>query len=987
MAKSFLVSPGRAYLVIAGEGTKIVRANGTLIDTVPEGANNVSITVDTHEIIVMDNAAKIQQLYNGNSGSSGIMTIADGEDAGSWKIEIVSSLPEQGSAGIIYMLRTNRTGTDRYDDYIWIPEDNAYELLGRRPESTPVDLSNVAKTDVANTFTKSQQINGTLTATTVNVANLSCDQSADIGTATVNDLDYNTASGSSMTVSHVTILTSLHVAPQAAVDLPGVAWGTGTGGDYISVTRKTLANTVEISSTATVGNLLTLGTGSIRLEGPQRRLSVIGDPDDSVVIEPSCIHVLSSDVELALTGGAIRALSRTENRTLFSFAQDADEKLVLTANAGIILNGTVSMPGTLTVNNLNVTGTVTGITSGGGTPTVDFSNGVTVMQTLTADDVVADTVTASTLSADSSVSVDSESVIYRHSDGAMYVQGDVVNATRVVATIFLPTNIQGATFTGPLVMTPDNAIRVLSQGGAAEIRNGNLTGFSYAQIGQCSIMQSLTADKSQARSVTITDTLVVKDLVVTGTTADIPSLTMEEGTARSVTITDTLVVKDLVVTGTTTGIQGGDDTPPEFPGVVDGNLQVSGVVTAASVSADSVSTDRISMNGTGALSVMSSLDVAEALTVRGSLFAKGTVSAVDVLANFVEADSLKVVVPSTTDSLAAIYEMRSDSNAEMLELVAYNKTSSQSTRMATLRVSTLCVSSITGPDDISALSVMSPLCAWQGVTVMNALTVGDSLKVGSLHSYMYVDPVGNVQVNTLSVIHTIRASEVDADSIVVSNLVVEDTLSAPVKDVQTTQAGTADTLCRWAQIGSSHNMLSIGRLMYIDIPGPSVQKLPVETSGTTSFVLSLWYQADSAGTDYRLIGSSANAVTPVAGTTTSNKWNFSDVEITDAYLGHNLRLLMLPSHDVPSTWTEAAAASQASTSYIQGRYSNVSTDNDCALSASDTGNVMYRSILTAEFSCVAYTPGYLITEEQKELLDWLAANQEALSNLISSASA
>lgn len=540
MAKSFLVSPGRAYLVIAEEGTKIVRTNGTLIDTVPEGANAVSITVDTHEIIVMDNAAKIQQLYNGNSGSSGIMTAAEGEDAGTWKIEIVSALPEQGTAGVIYMLRTNRTGTDRYDDYIWIPGDNAYELLGRRPESTPVNLSDVAKLNAPNTFIVNQRVNGTLTATDISVMrSLSCEQRADIGTAVVNDLDYNTASGNGMTVSNVTVLAALYVAPQAAVTLPGVAWRTGTGGDYIDVTRKPVVDDVEIRDTVIVSNVLTLGTGGIELDGQYSTITT-ANGDYSVVMGISGVRALSPDAALTLAGHEIIMRTGAEDRTVFSFAQNDDGKFVLNVSEGATLNGDVSMPGTLTVNNLKVTGTVTGITIGGGggegtTPTIDFSNGLTVMQTLTADDVVADTVTASTMRVGSSLSVSSESVIYRHSDGALYVHGDIVNATRVVALTFLPTNIQGATFTGPLVMTKDNALQVPFQGSMAEIRNGTITGFSYAQFGQCSIADRLTTDVLEVRDLRVTGAMtgiqvsgfVNGDLTVSGKVSSVSVLTRE----------------------------------------------------------------------------------------------------------------------------------------------------------------------------------------------------------------------------------------------------------------------------------------------------------------------------------------------------------------------------------------------------------------------------------------------------------------------------
>lgn len=1080
MAKSFLVSPGRAYLVIAEEGTKIVRTNGTLIDTVPEGANAVSITVDTHEIIVMDNAAKIQQLYNGNSGSSGIMTTAEGEDAGTWKIEIVSSLPEQGSAGVIYMLRTNRTGTDRYDDYIWIPEDNAYELLGRRPESTPVDLSNVAKTDVANIFTKSQQINGTLTATAIDVTRLSCDQRADIGTAAVNDLDYYTASGSSMTVSHVTILTSLHVAPQAAVTLPGVAWRTDTSGDYIEVTRKPIIDAVEIKDVAKVSNVLTLGTGSIILNGSYRTIGVTNG-EDKVTIESSCVRVLSSDAELLLRGTSISMQTRTGNRTLFSFSRNTDGDFVLNADNDVILNGAISMPGTLTVNNLNVTGTVTGITTGGGTtPTVDFSNGVTIMQVLTADDIVADTVAASTLSAGSSLSIAAEPVIYRHTDGSTYIRGGVVNATRIETLTFFPKNIQGATFIGPLVMTKDNALRVWRSGSVSEISNGNITGFYYAQIDQCTITQSLTTDTGKARNVSITDTLVVKDLVVTGATTGIQVSGFVEG---DLTVSGRVSSVSVLAGELQLNAEGGtpDVNNAQFslqlsstgtPIVKLQNTNASHqdqvqlevpLMSAVGVLAEAIQVDQLTARimsvsvvnelHTTLVEVLNEFDrtrieprqITLSNTSSRTLIVPGemTISnygdkpgitlsthqySSDVLGSVCDVlirdeykegyESSPVIVlhvpslhlgritpsdryPYIEDPATFMIALRSANSSSVcclgsdesgeLALRAYELSSGGddwNAIKASFRVPTLYADSIEPAGDGGVISVMAELRVAGGLSVIATLVADEAFDVGD---QLHVSAYGDARITSLSVIDTLRVGSVDVDTITVRNkitssdLVFDGALSTLSEEVQTTPTGTADTLCRWAQIGSSHNMLSKGQLMYVDIPGPSVQKLP--SGSVVSFVLSLWYQADSAGTDFRLIGSSTNAVKPVAGTTTSNRWNFNELEIKDEYLGRNLRLLMLTDYNIPSTWTAAVASSQTTTSYIQGRYSTVSSDNDCALSASDSGEIIHKAILTAKFACKKAIPGQLLTTEQKALLDWLAANKDALTNLISSASA
>ncbi len=560
MAKSFLVSPGRAYLVIAGEGTKIVRANGTLIDTVPEGANNVSITVDTHEIIVMDNAAKIQQLYNGNSGSSGIMTAAEGEDAGSWKVEIVDTLPEQGSAGVIYMVRTNRSGTDRYDDYIWIPGDNAYELLGRRPESTSVDLSNVAKLDVANTFTKNQRVNGTLTATDVAATRLSCEQYADFSTADVNYLNYETASGSTMIASRVTVLAALSVDANASIDLPGLDWINDAGGRYIHATYDFRPEILNVHQTARVSNVLTLGNGTITLDGTTNTVSV-GGTTSGVTLDTTGVTVQAADAYLSTTGNSVVMKAKADNRTVFSLAPANGGKYLLNVNDGATLNGTVSMPGTLTVNNLNVTGTVTGINTGGDAPVVDFTNGVTIMNILTADDIVANDVLATTLAASSSVSVDGVTVAYRNkSEGTIRVEGDIVAATRVIATTLQPNNIKGATFTSPLTIDPDGSIIVWKTGGTlAHITNGDLIGFGAAEFDRVSIIGQLgvsivsavnvLCQTSVAERVSVTDRLVVKDLDITGTVTGLP----ETGGGGSGEIPDPLSVTNLTANAAVLG--------------------------------------------------------------------------------------------------------------------------------------------------------------------------------------------------------------------------------------------------------------------------------------------------------------------------------------------------------------------------------------------------------------------------------------------------
>ena len=51
--------------------------------------------------------------------------------------QVVSSLPATGTKGVIYLVSHGGSGTDIYDEYIWITSSSSYEKIG----STSVDLS------------------------------------------------------------------------------------------------------------------------------------------------------------------------------------------------------------------------------------------------------------------------------------------------------------------------------------------------------------------------------------------------------------------------------------------------------------------------------------------------------------------------------------------------------------------------------------------------------------------------------------------------------------------------------------------------------------------------------------------------------------------------------------------------------------------------------------------------------------------------------
>ena len=59
--------------------------------------------------------------------------------------EVVQTLPETGTAGVIYLVPNSGTGMNIYDEYVWIASTTSFEKIG----STDVDLSNyVQKTEM-----------------------------------------------------------------------------------------------------------------------------------------------------------------------------------------------------------------------------------------------------------------------------------------------------------------------------------------------------------------------------------------------------------------------------------------------------------------------------------------------------------------------------------------------------------------------------------------------------------------------------------------------------------------------------------------------------------------------------------------------------------------------------------------------------------------------------------------------------------------------
>lgn len=80
------------------------------------------------------------------------------------KFSVVNELPEQGDSNIIYLVSVSDTVNNKYEEYIWIENNNEYEKLGAI--ETTIDLSNYITTDELNStlinYITSETLNNTL---------------------------------------------------------------------------------------------------------------------------------------------------------------------------------------------------------------------------------------------------------------------------------------------------------------------------------------------------------------------------------------------------------------------------------------------------------------------------------------------------------------------------------------------------------------------------------------------------------------------------------------------------------------------------------------------------------------------------------------------------------------------------------------------------------------------------------------------------------
>lgn len=166
MAKIWQISDGRSYVVNGDPGTTITYTNspsngtaaGKPVTSIPTGATSVTFPSNGSEVEISSDTATIDQVFNAAAAGSGSSSGGSGS-AGGVTFQIVTTLPSQGAAGVIYLVKVSETGDDKFEEWIWV--DSAWESIG----TTAVDPTTYAKLIGGNTFEGNQVINGDLTVT------------------------------------------------------------------------------------------------------------------------------------------------------------------------------------------------------------------------------------------------------------------------------------------------------------------------------------------------------------------------------------------------------------------------------------------------------------------------------------------------------------------------------------------------------------------------------------------------------------------------------------------------------------------------------------------------------------------------------------------------------------------------------------------------------------------------------------------------------
>lgn len=503
MAKIFLVSPGRAYLVFAAEGSLITKKDGSPIAEIPEGANSLGLTVETNEIIVHDNNAQIQQLYNGNAGSRAIGGSSGSTNLSSFKVEIVSSLPATGELGVIYLLRTARTGADKYDEYIWA--NSEWEMLGRMPESGgSIDDSGYAKLGSVNTFTRDQNIIGSLdVSNTIETDSLSAaylsSPNADLGTINTSELSVLKFSASALTTSALEVLS-----PAANGAILSVSGRTEDAIDTVEVGDSSRSCQVTLNADVTV----------------TRTLSVDGE----LVLASNNSGIRFGPSDLTLSPSSLRTLRVDATSAMSTLDLSATDIKTDTLDVGTI---TISQMATLRMANVtSETNRALVISSKVSVQDTLYASSVDAGTSLTVDQIAMGHNSAITISADGA-------------NGILHMSGAEleVNAVSAITQLKAPKLFADlAKVTNMTVLTELNAPL------ARVTRMSVLTTLdaSIVRTSQMTVMGMLTTSAATVTRMSVLSELVVKDLVVTGTATGLP-----ESGGGSVEIPDPLSVANL----------------------------------------------------------------------------------------------------------------------------------------------------------------------------------------------------------------------------------------------------------------------------------------------------------------------------------------------------------------------------------------------------------------------------------------------------------
>lgn len=164
MAKIWQISDGRSYVVNGDPGTTITYtsspSNGTAAGkqaaSIPAGATSVTFYSNGAEVEISANTATIDQVFNADCACSGSSSDGSGSTGGV-TFQVVTTLPNQGAEGVIYLVKVSETGDDKFEEWIWV--NSAWESIG----TTALDPTTYAKLVGGNTFEGDQVINGSLT--------------------------------------------------------------------------------------------------------------------------------------------------------------------------------------------------------------------------------------------------------------------------------------------------------------------------------------------------------------------------------------------------------------------------------------------------------------------------------------------------------------------------------------------------------------------------------------------------------------------------------------------------------------------------------------------------------------------------------------------------------------------------------------------------------------------------------------------------------